>query len=502
MKYIFILILLVTNMYGGLGGTHTRGEINPAYTRVVASGNVVANGVNKITITVNMYDYEHVKIINAQVSAADMNANHISPLNNDNNGSYSFSVVSVSPGEITYQIYATAVDKKNVAHSDNQHFVTIEFLEQEVVDMNVTVVPNKVVANGVAMSTITTILKDKDGRTIGPYKTVTYEESGLIADASEMITNYNDHSYSFTTKSYHAGTSNYTVKVDNKETNVTVAFIPDNPSDIEALAFPTMVTANGVSFSTITITVKDDNGNVITDANIGYEESGLIADASEITNNGDGTYTFTTKSYESGESNYTITIDGENTNNIVTIRFYNLTPVYKELTPAMLNLSGFTNHRAGSNVDVSHYFELPENSIVITYSSVDVRRTNTGHTTFTLAGGEDQYGDWRINYNTSRKIKISHGGALGGRGKDILVSSDGRQYQFNGVSDYRLKYSEPRYGYYVIYNPKKKKVFSSRSFEWTAKTFETSYSFILKTTARSGYHKGSDYKIFVDISHQ
>jgi len=473
---------------------------------------ITADNNDFATVTVKVRDAENraVKDPNMVITMSDTfagtqtdtDAVFSAVASDTEHGIYTYRVKSsVALSDVQISAHIVGHDSNgNVAEAIDLGPVMADFVSGPIAQTSMVASPTTVVADGVAFSTITVSVKDINDNPIND-ATVTLSQNGAAHISN--VTKHDDGTYTFTTTSTTAQNVTYSAKVNNiTSTNtVTVHFTAGTPNASKStiVATPTRVLANGVAKSTITVTAKDANNNLITNATVRLSENGS-AYISNVVNHHNGTYTFTTTATTAQNVVYTASINNLKLNNTAKVTFYNVTPVYRELTPAMLGLYGFTNHRTGS-VDVSHYFGLPANSIRVSYASVDVRRTNTGHTTFTLAGGQDQYGDWRVNYSTSHKIKVSHGGTLGGRAQDIFIAKDAKAYQFNGLNDYRLRYSENSNGYYIVRNPKKRKVFSNRSFEWTAKTFATSYAFTFKTTAPSGYHKGSDYKIFVDVSH-
>ena len=173
---------------------------------------------------------------------------------------------------------------------------------------------------------------------------------------------------------------------------------------------------------------------------------------------------------------------------------------FVEVTPAMINRSTPRNNIAISNFDISSRLGLGYGSVKITMSSVDVRRTPSGHITFTLAGRQDNRSNWSIIYaNNENRIKVSHGGAVGARGSDIFVSDDGKQYTFGTRLSSGLRYVDYGGTYYVSNNTNRK-IRNRGGFIWRANEDDFTFNFQVNTTANSGRGKGSDYKIYVDIS--
>lgn len=173
---------------------------------------------------------------------------------------------------------------------------------------------------------------------------------------------------------------------------------------------------------------------------------------------------------------------------------------FVEVTPAMINRNTPRNNITRRNFDISSRLGLTYGSVKITMSSVDVRRTPSGHTTFTLAGGQDNKSNWSIRYSDNEnRIKVSHGGTVGGRGSDIFVSNDGMKYTFGTSLTSGLRYANYGSTYYVSNNTNRK-IRNGGGFIWRANEDDFTFNFQVNTTANSGYGKGSDYKIYVDIS--
>lgn len=80
-----------------------------------------------------------------------------------------------------------------------------------------------------------------------------------------------------------------------------------NPGESNVTASQASVVANGTATSTITVTLQDTNANPVTDAIVTLLQNGASA-ISPVTNNNDGTYTFTVSSTRAETVTYTVTV--------------------------------------------------------------------------------------------------------------------------------------------------------------------------------------------------
>jgi len=114
------------------------------------------------------------------------------------------------------------------------------------------------------------------------------------------------------------------VATDVSNSPLTTVFnVGDNPSKelSEISASPKTVIANGTDASTITVTLKDQYGNVIQNSAKDIAITANLGDKGAITHNADGTYTMPLTSTQSGTATVGFTINGEAANATDTVNF-------------------------------------------------------------------------------------------------------------------------------------------------------------------------------------
>jgi len=167
---------------------------------------------------------------------------------------------------------------------------------------------------------------------------------------------------------------------------------------------------------------------------------------------------------------------------------------FKVLTPQMFGIHGNTKNRSVQDYDVSTHLGLPEGSVLVTFSSVDTLVKN-GKIEFALEGSRDMYANWTVKTAMDAKLQLIHGGALGKRGTDSIIASDGKEYTFNSNLQNGLNHNH-NYNRYVVKNKTKRKIHNG-DFKWTSVEESENFNFQFRTTAPSGHRKGSRYSVAV-----
>ena len=131
----------------------------------------------------------------------------------------------------------------------------------------ITAAPTSIVADGVTTSTITVQLKDANGNdlTSGGDAVALFTTLGSLGSVTDNL----DGTYTATlTSATSTGTATVTGTVNAAAItdNATVDFIPGPADETQSLitAAPTSIVADGVTTSTITVQLKDANGNDLT----------------------------------------------------------------------------------------------------------------------------------------------------------------------------------------------------------------------------------------------
>jgi hypothetical protein len=153
--------------------------------------------------------------------------------------------------------------------------------------------PTSIAADGTATSTITVQLKDVNGNNIttgGQTITLT-----TTAGALSAVTDNNDGTYTATLTSATIATISGTLAGTAITDTATVAFTTGG-ADVATstiTASPTSIAADGTTTSTVTVQLKDANGNNLTTSGGTVTLSTDLGTLSIVTDNGDGKYTTT-----------------------------------------------------------------------------------------------------------------------------------------------------------------------------------------------------------------
>jgi len=169
---------------------------------------------------------------------------------------------------------------------------------------------------------------------------------------------------------------------------------------------------------------------------------------------------------------------------------------FKVLTPQMFGIHGNAKNRSVQDYDVSTYLDLPEGSVLVTFSSVDTLVKN-GEIQFALEGC-DMQANWTVKTSMDAKLQLKHGRALGKRGTDSIIASDGKDYTFDTELDNGLRHNhQSNTNRYVVKNKTKRKIHNHADFVWTSVEESENFNFQFRTTAPSGRNKGSRYSVWV-----
>jgi len=190
---------------------------------------------------------------------------------------------------------------------------------------SMTAAPTSITADGTSTSTITVQLKDANGNnlTTGGDTVMLATTLGTLS----ALTDNGDSTYTATLTSATitgtatvTGTVNAVAITDNATPSFTVGAASATTSLITAL--PTSVTANGISSLTITVQLKDSNGNIITTGGDSITLATTLGTLSAVTDNGNGTYTATlTSATTTGTATISGTVNGQAITDSATVNF-------------------------------------------------------------------------------------------------------------------------------------------------------------------------------------
>ena len=335
--------------------TFTPGTVNAANSTVNPTlANVADDGVTTTTVTVTLLDANNNPVPNKTVTLGQgFGQSTILPA----------SGVSNSSGVVTFTVKNTHAQTVTYTATDSTDGITISdtavvtFYAPLAVSKTLSTVnpsPSSVADDGVTTSTITVTLLDANNNPV-PNKTVTLGQ-GLgqstilpasgVSNSSGVVT--------FTVKNTHAQTVTYTATdstdgITISATAVVTFYAPLAVSKTLSTVNPSVssVADDGVTTSTITVTLLDSNGNAVPNKTVTLAQGvGLstISAASGVSN-ASGVVTFTVKDTNAETVTYTAT---DTTNSITP----NDTAVVTFYTPGTVNT---TNSTVIANpVSVSH----------------------------------------------------------------------------------------------------------------------------------------------------
>ena len=297
----------------------------------VADGTAIANGVDTEVISVQLKDASGNNLLTAGVNITftiDLGSGTLSSTTavTDVNGLAQITITNTIAE--TVNISATVDDDDDVA---TPQVTIINGSPAEVVfspdnsnpngnNVNTTIsATSPVLANGIAVSTVTVTLADTNGNllTTGGSSIVLSNTGSAMQIGS--ITDVGNGSYTALFTNTISETVTITGTVDGQAIidDDTISFIPDNsnpdPTNINSTITATSpVLADGIEVSTVTVTLADVNGNVL-DAGgsiIVITATGSAVLVSGVTDNADGTYTATYSNLVAEEVVFSATVGG------------------------------------------------------------------------------------------------------------------------------------------------------------------------------------------------
>jgi len=291
--------------------TFTAGAVSAAHSTVVASPtSVTADGSTTSTITVTLKDAGNSPVAGKTVTLASSRGatDTISAASgaSDASGVVTFTVTSTTPGSPVF----TATDTTDVLTITQTATVTFTVGAVSAAQSTVGASPALVTANGSSNSTITVTLKDAFGNRVAG-KTVLLASSRGATDAISAASGVSSASgvVTFTVTSLTAGSPVFTATGDSVTiTQTATVTFGASAADSTVGASPASVTADGVTTSTITVTLKDGAANPVAGKTVTLTSSrggtDTISAASGVSS-GSGVVTFTVKSTTAGSPVFT-----------------------------------------------------------------------------------------------------------------------------------------------------------------------------------------------------
>ena len=327
------------------------GNLSAANSALAATPDtIVANGTETSTIQLALKDGNHNAVTGQAVTFSSNLGGNFGTVTDNGDGTYSAPFTSTTAGAASitanvggsnFGVTAATVTVK--ADSDN--------LSTD--KSALTVSDPRIVANGVATSTMTLSLKDAHNNAVSGLN-VDFG-SDLANSSIGSVTDNGDGTYSAPLTGTTAGTTTITTTVGGSNFGVTAASVvltadSNNlsPADSALAATPDTIVADGTTPSTIQLTLKDVNKNPVEGLTVAFNSS-LGGNFGSVTDHGDGTYSAPLTSTTAGTASITANVGGTPfavtaTSVALTADKNNLSPDKSELTgsPASIVADGTT----------------------------------------------------------------------------------------------------------------------------------------------------------------
>ncbi|MHC2999105.1 beta strand repeat-containing protein [Microbacterium sp. HJ5] len=251
----------------------------------------------------------------------------LDPAGATDNGDGTYSITLTSPTEI-----GTATVTFTVNGEQADATAAVDFVSgiADAATSEIAASPTSIDADGASTSTVTVTLRDANGNLIGG--DVDDVTIGLRSGTGTVggVTPLGDGRYQATVTAPLAvgsGEFEFTVNGAAGTATATIDYVAGAPSLAQSLitADPVTTTADGAATSTVTVTLRDAAGNVVTDSAAAVvivvtNPGGTAGTVGATTDNGDGTYTATlTAPVLVGGTVVGFTVDGSNADATATV---------------------------------------------------------------------------------------------------------------------------------------------------------------------------------------
>ncbi|MBD3920384.1 S-layer homology domain-containing protein [Paenibacillus sp. PR3] len=255
----------------------------------VDHNSLTADGTSSTTVTIALKDAHGNAITDGGQSVTITAAKGtVGTVMDHNDGTYTATVTA--PTTVGTSTISAKIDNSAIASTTSVHFVPGA---PAAVTSTVSVGHSTLKADGTSSTTVTVTLKDAYGNAINSGgASVTITATGGTISA---VTDHNDGTYTATlTAPTTVGTSKISAVVGSKAiaSTASVQFMPGAASatNSKITADHHALTANGISKTTITVTLKDGQDNAITSGGETVAVSASIGTIGAVTDHGDGTY--------------------------------------------------------------------------------------------------------------------------------------------------------------------------------------------------------------------
>ncbi|WP_416443287.1 invasin domain 3-containing protein [Leucobacter sp. HNU] len=286
-----------------------------------APASITANGSSTSTVTVKLFDaFGNPLTAGGDTVAMSTSSGTLSSVTDRGDGTYTAVLTSptaAGTGTVSFTVNgAAATAKATVAFTAGTASATTS---------TIAAAPSSITADGSSTSTVTVTLNDANGNplTAGGAAVTMATTAGTLS----AVTDNGDGTYTATLtspKSVGSATVSFAVGGTTGTSTATVTFIIGAP-DADAsqiAAAPVSIVADGTTTSTVTVTLHDANGNPFTSGGSTVTMSTTAGSLSNVTDNGDGTYSATlTSSTASGTATVSFSVDGTQSSRTADVEF-------------------------------------------------------------------------------------------------------------------------------------------------------------------------------------
>ena len=301
-------------------------------------------------------------------------------------GNYTAQVTGVRAGVVTF---SAALGGNTIRALGGALTLKADSSTAEIASGNLVVLSDDAVADNVATNSVKATVTDASGNPV-PDMPVSFTATNSAVIAASGTTS-SDGTVTMTLTSTVSGTSTVTASVNGGTRSVPVTFMPDGnniePATSALSATPLSIAASGNDASTVTLTLKDINGNAVPGLPVTFSSTLAGVTFGAVSDKGNGTYTAKMTGTVAGDASVSARVSGGNPG---------VAPVVVKLTP-----DGATARIVNGNLVV-----LSDNAVA---NGVG---TNSVKATVTDANG-NAVPDVTVNFSATNSANIAATGKTG-----------------------------------------------------------------------------------------
>jgi adhesin/invasin len=257
------------------------------FSLVANPNSITADGVSSSTLSVKIVDAQNQARTAGVVVNWTTTAGVLSSDTSTTNSKGETSVVLTSPTTVGLAtVEATA--------NSTKRSTSVSFTAGAASAMNVVATPDVVVADGVSTSTLSATVKDAHGNLVGEGVSVDWTTGAGTLDRASSLTDTNGVATTVLKSPTASGRTTVQASSGNAKGSAAVAFVPGAPSTLTVSAAPATIVADGASNSVLSATIKDAQGNLVSDGvTVSWTTNAGTLDKTTSTTNASGVATTT-----------------------------------------------------------------------------------------------------------------------------------------------------------------------------------------------------------------